>query len=446
MQSCQNPYHGTAFAAAKIYNIIPTFPLQHHKDSSRFMYCVTPSLLRSPASNMDSISPKKESFWDSFCRKIFMESGECSSASSSQKEKRWTELEDFSRQNEDPSMEPENSSCASSFTFVETKPSTPSELQKSNSRRASLSQLPTHLLFRITAHLDIVSKICLQNTNQRFRDITPVDRAELNTCAKHLLDCRFVQKTTEERMSMQSCFLCKTSKGKKRYSAKHIRHLYEPQHESNKWTTHALEKFPWLRRYSALELNKNDLYQIQRCARPKCYEHMMDQFATNPAVEALMPYIEVRKCNTPGWLAFTILRCMRCGKSILEGDTRLEGCLDCQCDFCPRSPEIQFRKIGPNEANWARPRQFVKSIPDGKYYVVEGSGKGRTSLPIYRPFCWSTRKPLLLVHMGYVKEARSVRPWDMRRWMQVEIGRDWDSQSRLEGEIMRLLDGLGKKT
>ena len=403
----------------------PTFPLLHRTDSSRVIYYVAPSLLWSPALNVNSISrcccPNEE---------LSMEPEKLSCASSCH--------------NEEPSMKPVKSSCASSLTLVESITSTLSIPRKSNRSYTSLSQLPTHLLFRITAYLDIVSKICLQNTNHHFRDITLVDRAELNVCARFLLDQRFGQAKKSKTTSMQTCFLCKTSQGQKHYSAKHIRHLGKPQQEANKWITRTLENFPWLRRYSALELNKKDLYHMVFGARPKCYEHLMEQFATSPAVEALMPYVVTR--NKPKWLAFAILRCMHCGKSISEGDTRLEGCLDCQCDFCPRSPELQFHRCGPDEANRPRPRQIFKSIPGGETYVVEGSGKGRITVPICRPFHRATRMCLQDLQMCYVNEARAVRPQDLGKVRQVGINNIRDSQGRLEEEILRLLDGLGKVT
>lgn len=248
-------------------------------------------------------------------------------------------------QDGDASSLAETSSCASSFTFIESTKCIQS--MSSNSEERSLSQLPTHLLSIIAAHLDVVSKICLQSVNRHFRKVIDVDRANLSVCARYMLACRLREGDTSKSGLLSTCVLCKTSQRKTRHSANQIRYLDEPQRKPAKRMLRALDLIPWrVRRCITLDVDLNEkyLYLLKSLRRPKCYSHLMEQFATDPEVEALVPFLKLPR-QRPAWLAFTVLRCMHCGKCIAEGDTRLEGCVDCKCDVCPRAPDYHYRRF-----------------------------------------------------------------------------------------------------
>lgn len=251
------------------------------------------------------------------------------------------------RQYENVSMYAQAVSCASSTTLVEPKTSTSKLAPDQEKCCLSLSQLSRSLLSTITMHLDVVSRICLQSVNRHFRKVIDVDRARLSAdrCARYVLACRLREGDISKSGLSSICALCKTSQGKKCYRADQVRYLDEPQSKPAKWIMRALDRIPWMRRYTTLDLDLNQkyVYQLTKSRKPKCYTHLMEQFATDPEVEALMPFLTLPR-NRPAWLAFTVLRCMHCGKCIAEGDIRLEGCLDCRCDFCPRAPDFHFRR------------------------------------------------------------------------------------------------------
>lgn len=249
------------------------------------------------------------------------------------------------RQHDNPSTFAETVSYASSSTLVETTTSASKSLSDPEKCYRSLSQLSTCILSTITVHLDVVSRVCLRSVNRHFRRVIEVDRADLNICARYVIARRLRKDGISQSSLSTTCALCKTSQGRKRYSADQVRYLDDPQNKPAERFVRSLARIPWIRRYTTLDLdlNKRYLYRLNDLSRPKCYAHLMEQFATNPEVEALMPLISFPGEN-PVWLAFTVLRCMHCGKCISEGDTRLEGCLDCKCDFCFRAPEFQFRR------------------------------------------------------------------------------------------------------
>ena len=250
------------------------------------------------------------------------------------------------RQSKKASIYAQTVSCASSSTLVEQIISTSQVPVLLEKPCPSLSQLSKPLLSTISAHLDSVSNICLQSVNRHFRKMIDVDRAHLSICARYVLACRLREGDTSKSGPFSTCVLCKTSQHKTRHSADQTRYLYEPQRKPAKWMARALDRIPWrVRRRITLDadLNGRYLYQVQKSKRPRCYAHLMDQFATDPEVEALMPLLRLPR-ERPVWLAFTVLRCMHCGKCIAEGDTCLEGCVDCKCDFCPRAPDYRFRR------------------------------------------------------------------------------------------------------
>ena len=287
------------------------------------------------------------------------------------------------------------SSCASSITLVESVTRTSNRLSNSDKSCAFLAQLPPHLLFRITAYLDIVSKICLQSTNHYFHNSTRVDRADLNTCARYLLARQLRQNPKTKLLATR--FLCKVSRRHGR--ADRVQYLDEPQHKTSKWIAPALDRLPWVRRRNTTpDLSKEHWYRMSKQRRPKYWEPLMEQLGIHPIVESLLQSI-LQAHQEPAWLAFQVLRCTHCGEPIAAGDTRLQGCVSCKCDFCFRAPENYFRRCG--RGTWSEPRpdrQIYEDRAAGQIYVMEGSGKQKIFVPVYNPFCLVDRTRLLDKH------------------------------------------------
>ena len=94
---------------------------------------------------------------------------------------------------------------------------------------------------------------------------------------------------------------------------------------------------------------------------------------------------------------------MHCGKGIAEGDTRLQGCVRCKCDFCFRAPEHYFRRCGPGMWSEPRPdRDIYEDCDTGEAYLLESSGKQRNFVPVYNPFCEVDRTRLIDQYMLYL--------------------------------------------
>lgn len=317
-----------------------------------------------------------------------------------------------------PSITFEMSSCASSTTFVESVTSTSSLSSNSDKCYRFPSQLPPHLLFRITAYLDIVSKICLQSTNHYFRNTMHADRGDLNTCARYLLAHRSRQNgylTTELRATR---ILCKESRNPD--VDDRVQYLDEQRYEISKWIARALDKLPWIRRNTTLDFDKKHLHRINKQTRSKYWAHLMENLGIEPVSEGLLPYVLYAN-QKPTWLAFKVLRCTHCGKYIAERDTRLQGCVRCKCDFCFRAPENYFRRCGPGKWNERRPGQIFENRADGKTYAVEGSGKNRISVPVYNPFCLADRIHLLKRHTGDANEAGAGKRDGLAGELQLEV-------------------------
>lgn len=283
------------------------------------------------------------------------------------------------------------SSCASSITLIESVTSASSLLSISDKCCGSLSQLPPHLLFRITVYLDIVSKICLQSTNHYFRSTTHPDRGDLNTCARFLLAHRLGQNGDSTTGLKETRFLCIKSRMP---DDDRVRCLDEPRHKARKWIARALNRLPWVRQNTTPDLDRRHFYRLNGQRRPKYWAQSMVQLGIHPLVEGILQYI-LMPYEKPAWLAFRVWRCTHCAKSITEGDMRLQGCLHCKCDFCLQAPEIYFRRCGPGKLNKPRPGQIFNNRADGRFYVVEGSGKNSISVPVYNPFCFADRTHLL---------------------------------------------------
>lgn len=245
-----------------------------------------------------------------------------------------------SHQNGKSSTISDMSTRASSITRVESITSTSSVSLESDKWRASLSQLPPHLLLRITAQLDIVSKTYLQYTSRYFRSTMHVDRAHLNPCSRNLLALRFRQSGTPKTDLIRPIFLWRPSY--KQGGPERVRYLDEPPYRRQKWIVRVLDRLTWVRQNTALDLYKQRLYRANEQTRPKYWAHLMEQLGIDPVVESLLQDM-LGANEKPTWLAFQVLRCTHCGRGIAEGDSRLQGCLHCDrrlqgcihcgCDF-----------------------------------------------------------------------------------------------------------------
>ena len=322
----------------------------------------------------------------------------------------------------DASVLAETSSCASSITLIEPITSTLNLPSDSEKHCPFLVHLPKHLLFNITAHLDVVSRICLQSVNRRFRNVIDVDFANLEPCARWTLARR--GGGVSKIVLPSACALCKSSKCM-RFFNDVLTHLEQPQHGTTKWIMRLLDRSPWARRQIALEMEKKQ--------KPNYYACAMRRLTPDPAVEALMPFV-IAPLILPTWIRFAVLRCFHCGRCISEGDTRLMGCRDCNCDYCPRRPDHHFRRCGLGQSDRIRPKLVKKNLINGGIDVVECFWKFRITSPVIAPVCRADGKRLDRKHIYYVNEDRNVRPEHIKRgeicYQQSRLGEGdpWSSE------------------
>ena len=319
------------------------------------------------------------------------------------------------------------SSRSSSFTFVE-----------STSERCcpSLVHLPTHVFSAIAAHLDVVSKICLQGVNHHFRNVIRVDRAHLNACARYVLACHFHDGTSNNDL-LTMCGLCKSSHGKKRYGGNRIRSIKDPRREATSWTGRALAKIPWVRHFSSLDWNGTYLYRLDPGGMSICSTHFIGTFSSDPGIECLMDYIELPETQA-AWLAFNVLRCTHCGTNISERETRLVGCVDCKCDFCLHTPSYQFRRCGPPYSEAIPLRQIFRDPITQWVYAMEGYGKKTTLVPVLFPTPRTDKTNLQSPHMCYIHDPRVAAAEEPALIIQMTSRRD--SQARVEAENLGSLE------
>lgn len=318
------------------------------------------------------------------------------------------------------------SSCSSSFTFVESTISTTNSSLNSERCCPALVHVPTHVLSAITAHLDVVSRICLQGVNHHFRKVIEVDRAHLNACARYVLACHFSHGTSNNSL-LTICGLCKTSRGKERYSRDLIRSIEDPRREPTSWTGHALARIPWVRPY--WDWNESCLYRMDPEGIPNCYDHFIQKFSCDHRIESLMEFIEVYETRA-AWLAFRVFHCTHCGKTISGKETRLVGCVDCKCDFCPQISSYQFRRCGPPYADSIHstdlipiPLRQVFKDPITKWaYAMEGYGKDMILVPV--------------LFLTYCTDKTGSRSFHIRAGPdpKLQLTSRRDSQARAEGE------------
>ena len=323
----------------------------------------------------------------------------------------------------------ETASCSSSFTFVE-----------STSERCcpSLPHLPTHVLSAITAHLDVVSKICLQGVNHHFRNVIHVNRARLNTCARYVLACHFHDGTSNNGL-LTICGLCKTSHGKERHSGNRIRSIKDPRREATSWTDRAVARIPWVRHFSVLDWKEACLYRLDPGGMPICSAHFIGSFSLDPGIESLIDNIEFPETKAV-WLAFSVLRCTHCGTNISERETRLVGCVGCKCDFCLHTPCYQFRRCGPPYSEAIPLRQIFRDPITKWIYALEGYGKKAIVVPVLFPTHRTDKTNVQSPHMCYIHDPRVVAAEEPV--LRIQVTRRRDSQAKVEAEK---LGSLGNK-
>lgn len=145
------------------------------------------------------------------------------------------------------------SSCGPPIILIEPTTSTlnpPSDCEK---HCPFLIHLPKHLLFTITAHLDLVSRICLQSVNRHFRNSIDVDLASLNLCARLALARHGGDVSKSVPPSVRA--LCKSSQCIKLFENLPL-HFEQPQHGTSKRIMRLLGSFPWARPYIAQDMEK----------------------------------------------------------------------------------------------------------------------------------------------------------------------------------------------
>lgn len=120
------------------------------------------------------------------------------------------------------------------------------------------------------------------------------------------------------------------------------------------------------------DLSQRYLYQWGRSDLPIYYGHLSDRFRSTDGIEGLLPFIQMPE--TPTWLMFDVLQCMHCGRCVAEGDTRLEGCLGCLCDVCPRRHSFHYYRAGPKETTRPVITQVAAMTIDDIYVAEFGSG------------------------------------------------------------------------
>ena len=323
----------------------------------------------------------------------------------------------------------ETSSRSSSFTFVE-----------STSERCcpSLAHLPTHVLSAVTAHLDVVSRICLQGVNHHFRNIIQVDRAHLNPCARYVLACHFHDGISRNGL-LTICGLCKTSHGQNRYSGNRIRSIKDPRREATSWTGRVLARIPWVRHFSSLDWNGTCLYRLDPGGMSICPAHFIGTFSSDPGIESLMDYIELPETQA-AWLVFSVLRCTHCGTNISEKETRLVGCVDCKCDFCLHTPSYQLRRCGPPYSEPIPLRQIFRDPITKWVYALEGYGKKTIVVPVLFPTHRTDKTNLQSPHMCYIHDPRVVAA--VEPVLEIQMTNRRDSQAKVEAEK---LGSLGNK-
>ena len=260
--------------------------------------------------------------------------------------------------------------------------------------RRSLDQLPIGILHKVVDHLDLVALVCLKSSNRHFYTRISIDPSLLSACIRweiHILLWHDSPTQPQEK----ACMLCKIKQKHRRFrdgderfviegptiscSKGHIkspikRGNVSPDHSATKklkqtlmdpttalfykipehpkslvesYVDYTLDHIYYSTHGHPRRLDPRSLYRWHRLGDGLCYDHLMEQFGTNETIEALLPLIQLPP--KPVWLRFTVLRCSHCGRCVGEGDSRLQGCLNCCCDVCHRLIDYQHYRAGPRQ-------------------------------------------------------------------------------------------------
>ena len=268
--------------------------------------------------------------------------------------------------------------------------------------RRSLDQLPISILHKVVDHLDLVTLVCLKSSNRHFYTSISIDSSLLSVCIKWRIHIHFWNDSRTQRLE-KACMLCKTKRKHRlfRHSDERfvleapsidcygghkqdfmmkekINHSYLARNQWDKddrwvpleWalisdsTTTLFYKMPqppkslvesyvnytldhvyYFTHRHPQKLDPKSLYRWHDIADGLCYDHLMEQFGSNSAIEPLLPLIQMS--SRPLWLRFTVLRCTHCGRCVEEGDPREHGCMKCLCDACLRVVDYQHYRTGP---------------------------------------------------------------------------------------------------
>lgn len=248
---------------------------------------------------------------------------------------------------------------ASSRTLVDSEDSSPDDFEGSCNL---LERLPAKVLDTIIAHLDLVSLVCLRSTNRHFYTSTFVDRTTLNNCVKWRVATLFM-KDIANCPTIVACGFCKNEDHRQRFGDDDLHFVYETP-----TVPRSFVRTVW--KYRFKEWGPGHLFYWQSSKEARCYAHLMEQFGSNQAIEALLPSIVIHW--EPVWLQVIVVRCMHCGRCVAESDTRLEGCLECLCDVCPRIADRQYVRTGPRHTPHPQPQKICQDRR-GLYVIEVGS-------------------------------------------------------------------------
>lgn len=321
---------------------------------------------------------------------------------------------------EDPCLSYANSiGSGSSLTLVESQNST---FEKTHSEvhedRHVMERLPDYLWKTITTDLDVVSIVCFGATNRYLHTTIIVDRTNLTKCESWLIHRRF-RKDMRTRSATLACILCILTDKKNRFSTEQLRCVTEHNASLGNLCPRTLRGLFWIQGGCSqdpdhgIDLDQKHLYQSGG-RRPRCYAHLMAQFGSDRATEPLLPFIII-PTDRPSWIKFTVLRCLHCGSGI-EGDTRLEGCLKCLCNVCPRNPDYQIYRTGPRRSLYPQVNRIFSDAETNSIWVGEAGSE--EVVQIVDPTSRGGGVHLQSKYIYYVAHPRFASKDDWMGWTQ----------------------------
>lgn len=181
-----------------------------------------------------------------------------------------------------------------------------------------LGSVSAEILGMIVANLDVVSAVCLKSSSTYFHNSIKVNTSRFSRCTQWLIMCR-LEKDMTVYPDLVACAFCK---------AKVFKGCFLP----------------------------NGFYTLPRGVG------FSDPMKRDPAERfcALHPeiYCKYKDPWKPGVRRWNKVRqntCLHCGSEVASGDTRLTGCVRCQCEVCPRAVLPRYVRQGSHRS---RSRHF----------------------------------------------------------------------------------------